>query len=324
MTDESTMKCSVVVITFNRAGDLPRSVRSLYAQTHRPLEIVLVDDASTDSTPEAMSELAEKAPDGVAVIVRRRETNGGIGPARNTGIEAASGDIIAFTDDDCVAEPTWAAELAKGFSSDQIGAVGGAIVEPPERSWAQRAAEGINFLGTKERSVRALNGCNMAYRATFLDAHPFDPKADYGDDLDRCFDVAGNGLVVWFTPRARVVHHHRRSIRAFLRQQFRRGKGSVWVRRKHRSGLWPRKNWVTLLAVLSGIALPVFRNPPALAAFAGAQALFLLMIFLLDAARGKGAADTLSTLPLVAAGYVVELLGGIVGLLAGRPGGRTS
>jgi glycosyltransferase involved in cell wall biosynthesis len=91
------MKISVVVPAYNAAHFLPRSLGSVFAQTLKPDEVIVVDDGSTDNTSAVAAELG-------ATVVHR--TNGGISAARNTGIRSASGDWIALLDaDDC-----WAPE----------------------------------------------------------------------------------------------------------------------------------------------------------------------------------------------------------------------
>ncbi len=309
---------SLVVITRNRAEEMAAHAASLFAQTHRPLEIVFVDDASTDGTPAALASLAASAPAGVAVRLVRNERNLGIGGARNAGIRVARGDVIAFTDDDCEAEPTWLAALASTFDlAPEIAVAGGRVKEPPSPSLVQKAAEGLYFLGIEERDVPAVIGCNMAYRGDFLRAHPFDEESHYGDDLDRCFSARALGFRVRYNPRAAVTHHHRRSLRSFLGQQYRRGKGSVWVRRKHRRGLWPRKNWVALLALASLPAAALLPAPFATAVPAAAFALFALQVLALDLTRGRTAGTSVRMLPLSLVGYSVELAGAVVALLRG-------
>jgi GT2 family glycosyltransferase len=313
-----SLSVSVVLITYNRAGDLERCIAALFAQTHRPLEIVVVDDCSPDATPQVLLDLAQRAPPDVTFKVERHAGNAGIGQARNTGIRAGTGEIVAFIDDDCVADPGWVAGLVACFAEPAVAIAGGAIVEPPDRTWAQRAAEGINFLGTRAGEIPAVNGCNMAFRAGFLAEHPFDPSVRYGaDELDLCFAAARHGRKVWFTPDARVTHYHRRTVRAFLSQQFKRGRGSVWVRRKHGRGLWPRKNWVIVALVLSAVAAAVLRTRLAKGVCLGALALFLLQILALDRSRGRSLGASLLTLPLVALGYLAEFLGALSALLRG-------
>lgn len=103
----STPRVSVVIPTRNRAGLVPAAVRTALAQSHRDLEVIVVDDASDDDTPAVLAALA--AADGRVRAVRR-ETRGGAPRARNAGVRAARGRVIAFLDDDCVWDET---KLAK-------------------------------------------------------------------------------------------------------------------------------------------------------------------------------------------------------------------
>ncbi|BAU48069.1 glycosyl transferase [Sulfurifustis variabilis] len=91
---------SVVIPTFNRAGLLPRVIRSVQAQTHPRLEIIVVDDGSTDNTQEIVDAIGDRR-----VRYVRHETNKGPSAARNTGIRAALGGFIAFLDSDVEWEP---------------------------------------------------------------------------------------------------------------------------------------------------------------------------------------------------------------------------
>lgn len=86
-------KVSVIVPTYNRAQYLPRALNSVLAQTYRDYEVIVVDDGSTDETPQAM-----KPFEGRVTYVRQK--NGGSASARNRGIEEAKGEYIAFLDSD--------------------------------------------------------------------------------------------------------------------------------------------------------------------------------------------------------------------------------
>ncbi len=97
------MKISVVIPVRNRPHSLPRAVESALGQTNSPDEIIIVDDGSTDSTPEVGQQLAR---DERKVMFLRLENNGGAPIARNTGAAAASGELLAFLDSDDVWKPT--------------------------------------------------------------------------------------------------------------------------------------------------------------------------------------------------------------------------
>src|SRR5438105_3695305 len=93
---------SVVVPTFNRAYCLSQAVDSALSQTHRDVEVIVVDDASRDATPELMRERYGNEP---RVRYYRLPSNGGVARARNTALEKATGDFIAFLDSDDVWKP---------------------------------------------------------------------------------------------------------------------------------------------------------------------------------------------------------------------------
>lgn len=314
---------TIVVITYERGPAVTRCIRGLFEQTHRPLEVVVVDDGSTDGTASAVGDVVATAPADVPVRLCRHDANRGVGAARNTGIDAARGTYVAFTDDDAEPDPTWIERLVGRLEEDdRIAVAGGSIHDPEAATWAQQAACGMHFLRDDAGPVRSIVGGNMVFRATFLADHRFDPGCRYGaDELDLCFTAGRLGHTVWFDPAAVVVHHHRRTVGGYLRQQWKRGQGSVWVRAKHRRGLWPRKHWVTLVMLLSPVAFAFL--PPVWAALlcVTTVGLFLVQTLALDLSRRKPLAQALHTLPLVALGYLFEFAGALRGVLRFRGGG---
>jgi hypothetical protein len=118
------LSVSVVIATRNRAEMLKRALRSLSRQTRLPDEVVIVDNASTDAT----ADVALSFRDGLNLKLVR-EDQVGIPHARNAGLRHALGDILAFIDDDCEAEPDWLAEMEKPFLKDpHVGSVGGNLI----------------------------------------------------------------------------------------------------------------------------------------------------------------------------------------------------
>jgi Glycosyl transferase family 2 len=112
----ATTRVSVVITTFNRASVLPRAVLSVLDQEGIDLELIVVDDGSTDETAALLSRLEDPR----LVVLRR--PNGGLGAARNTGLARASGAWVAFLDDDDVALPGWLAALSS-MTDPAAGAV---------------------------------------------------------------------------------------------------------------------------------------------------------------------------------------------------------
>ncbi len=106
-------KISIVVPVYNTAAYLPACIESLIGQTHRDLELIFVDDGSTDASGAILDAYAAKDPR-IRVL---RQANAGVSAARNAGIDAATGDYIGFVDSDDFAEPTYCETLLAAFDA---------------------------------------------------------------------------------------------------------------------------------------------------------------------------------------------------------------
>ncbi len=118
---------SVVVPTFRRATQLARCIDALAAQRSPSFEIIVVDDGSADGTTQSVLRDARHVAAGLRALTHAE--NRGPAAARNTGLAAARGEIVAFTDDDCEPEPSWLAELVRALeraTPDVVG-VGGRV-----------------------------------------------------------------------------------------------------------------------------------------------------------------------------------------------------
>ena len=111
---------SVIVPVYNRKETLERCVQSLRGQTYPDLEIILVDDGSTDGSGALCNALARED---VRIRVIHKE-NGGVSSARNAGIEMAKGEYLMFTDSDDYAEAQMAEKLLEGIGEDDIAICG--------------------------------------------------------------------------------------------------------------------------------------------------------------------------------------------------------
>ena len=120
---EKSLSISVVIVTLNRVESLRDTLLSLVRQERQPDEVIVVDNGSTDNTKEVVLDFRDKLN-----IKYVYEEQRGIPHARNTGIRNATKDIIAFVDDDCVADRSWLKYLEIPFIKDpHIGAVGGEV-----------------------------------------------------------------------------------------------------------------------------------------------------------------------------------------------------
>lgn len=168
-----TYACSVVICAYTekRWRDLVAAVESLRRQTVCPTEVIVVIDHNPTLLTRAQSELRD------VVVVENQEEHG-LSGARNSGLAVATGEIIAFLDDDAVAEPTWLEELTRGYADARVIGVGGASLPiwldreptwfPEEFHWVV----GCSYRGlpVTTATVRNLIGCNMSFRKEVFDA----------------------------------------------------------------------------------------------------------------------------------------------------------
>jgi GT2 family glycosyltransferase len=174
-----------------------------------------------------------------------RAPSGGAVAARNAGIEAGGGEIVAFTDADCAVSTVWLRELAKAFAAETVGAVAGAIVPYPpatetERYAARRLSHSqLRPLSHPERPFAMAP--NLAFRrAAFAQIGMFDPIFPGGgwEDADVCWRLARSSTFsLGYAPRAVVFHRYRSTSRAFLVQHYRYGFGLGVLLEKYRDEL---------------------------------------------------------------------------------------
>jgi len=275
---------SVVVCSRNGAGGVHRCLVALRNQTIIPhLELIVVDDGSTDDT----SDVARA--DGATVI--RHDRSRGVSAARNTGIRVADAPVVAFLDDDCEPDPTWAEKLLAAYEHDAVLAVGGplSVREPigtllnylarnnpldpqeadlersgriPYRFWLYIRRQWDPVRRTGLRKVYSFPSANMSVRRHALIAvGGFDERIRFGsedEDLCRRLLRAFPECCLIFEPDAQAVHHFRRSIRDTLRRSRAYGRGSALMYRK-----WPGVRLTFFpfpVAVLAVVALS-FRYP---------------------------------------------------------------
>ena len=165
--------------------------------------------------------------------------------ARNRGIAESRGEIVAFTDPDCVVSSTWLRQLVEPFADREVGAVAGAILPYPPRTPAERYMARRRS-HTQERPMT--HGArpfamtpNLAFRRDVFDGiGVFDTRFPGGgwEDADLCwrFNETPTRRLV-YAPRAAVFHRYRATTRAFLVQQYRYGYGLGVLTRKYRQEL---------------------------------------------------------------------------------------
>ena len=209
-------RISVVVCSYNGAETIDETLTALDKLDYSNYEVIVVDDGSTDATGSIARQ------HGVRLI---QTANEGLSNARNIGMEAATGEIVAYIDDDAYPDRDWLRFLAATFlTTDHVG-IGGPNLAPRGDGFiadaVAHAPGGPVHVLLSDDIAEHIPGCNMAYRVGRLrEIGGFDPRFKVaGDDVDICWRLQERGWILGFSPAGMVWHHRRRSIRAFWDQQ---------------------------------------------------------------------------------------------------------
>jgi len=251
------LSVSVVIPVYNGAATLPAGLRALQRQTHPPDEVIVVDDGSTDGSADIARGLA--TPHGSAVRVIS-QPNAGPAAARNRGATAARGDILLFTDADCVPAPDWVQCMVAAFADpDVVGAKGVyrtrqrelvarfVQAEYEDRYDRMRPLKAIDFVDTYSAGYR---------RDVFLASGGFDtcfPTASV-EDQEFSFRLAEAGRRLVFVPDAQVFHTHDRTLGEYIRRKFWIGYWKVRVMREHPGKLVRDSHTPQVLKLQMGLA----------------------------------------------------------------------
>lgn len=236
-------RISVIVCTRNGSATLDACLASLTLLDYPNYEVLVIDDGSTHDIQSITQRHTR--------IRYHRQKAAGLSVARNTGAQLATGSILAYTDDDCIAEPDWLTHLVGGFDEESCSAVGGPNIPPTPRNRTEAiiaAAPGapVHVL-LDDTEAEHLPGCNLAIRKSALQAiGGFRPSYHAaGDDVDICWRLREAGGRLRFVPGAMVWHHRRYQTRAYLRQQAGYGTAEALLMRDHpqRFGLLGGARW---------------------------------------------------------------------------------
>lgn len=224
-------KVSVIVCAYNAERTMDRCLASLEKLNYPNYEVIVVNDGSTDAT--------RKICEGYDYIRLISQENQGLSGARNVGLRASTGDIIAYTDSDCMPDPDWLTYLVACFQSSDFAAVGGPNLPPPDDSLVASCVAVSPGAPTHvlldDEVAEHIPGCNMAFRREALEAiSGFDPIfRAAGDDVDLCWRLQNKGHKIGFSPAAVVWHFRRNTLRDYLKQQRGYGKAEALLYFKH-------------------------------------------------------------------------------------------
>lgn len=223
------MRASIIIPAYNAEKTLGTCLRACLSQDYSDLEVFVIDDGSTDGTATSA-----RSVEGVTV---HSQTNRGPAAARNAGARLATGDVLLYTDADCIPRADWVSCLVKTFDEGVV-AVGGTydIANPSSRLARVVQAEIAGRHLKLQREVDFLGSFNVAYlRGPFEAVGGFDEtyRQASGEDNDLAYRLHELSGKLLYNPNAVVAHYHPERLLLYLRTQARHGFWRMKLYRDH-------------------------------------------------------------------------------------------
>jgi cellulose synthase/poly-beta-1,6-N-acetylglucosamine synthase-like glycosyltransferase len=253
---------SIIVPVRNGESTIEPLLESLQKLNYdkNKLEVIVVDGNSTDKTRE----IVKKYP--VKLIIERKD---GLNAARNAGIKNSNGEIVAFTDCDCIVSSDWVRKIVENFKDSRVSCVGGSAKGCDNNGFVSQYADNsivplMPFFKKREElsMIRPFlhhpAGCNMAFRRkAFKEAGRFDESIQYGfDDVEFAERVCKAGYKMVLDPNVLVWHKHRSTLKEFLKQNFNYGRGSgVLLKRKGAKNVVSTWSFLGLVGFISWLLI---------------------------------------------------------------------
>jgi mycofactocin system glycosyltransferase len=227
---------TVIIPVRNRPQEIAACLQSLSRLDYpkEKIEIIVIDDASDDNTPDVVS----KFPVYLIPLKERRQASF----CRNLAAQRAQGEILAFLDSDCVADPLWLRELILAFSDSSNGAVGGTVDSYYNKKGLdcyEKVKSSLNMGSWFKSSHEAnhffyLPSCNLlARKALFLQLKGFREDMHVGEDVDFCWRLQDQGRRIEYRPVGTVYHKHRNTMRHFCARRFDYGTSEPLLQKFH-------------------------------------------------------------------------------------------
>ena len=222
---------SVVIPSYKPGAMIFDVLESVMAQQVAvPLDVVVADSSPEDPTEAIQA----RYPDVRVVHLKRRTL---AGRARTLGAQHAKGDIVFFTDTDCIVDPHWI-EGHLEFHRQGYRVVGGGIRNGTPRNLVGTVEYLLEFneftAYTRPREVRAVPSCNLSVEREIFDKVGYFPDFLKGEDTLFCENIILSGEKIFFRPDAAITHRNRTSFRHYIKNQIALGEGAVEIRRRAR------------------------------------------------------------------------------------------
>ncbi len=230
------LSVSVVIPAYNCEGTIKKTLQSVFAQTYPSINVIVVDDGSTDKTAQIIQSF-----NGVTYFYQK---NAGPAAARNHGAKESKDEIVFFTDSDCVPAQDWIEKGVKPFQEERVVVVAGSYGIVNEENILARCIHkeilyrhhhlmprypkvfGSYNFGVRKKVFEEVGGFNESYRYAS------------GEDNDLSYKILEAGYKIYFEKEALVNHFHPTHIIKYLQEQYRHGFWRVKMYADHPSMGW--------------------------------------------------------------------------------------
>ena len=232
------MKISVIIPVYNEEKHIEECIQSILKNERTPDEILVADGGSSDHTIDIVSQYPS------IILLNNLERTAAAG--RNVALSRSTGDIIAFTDGDCIARRNWLYEIERAFRTQPIDGLGGKVETAPfenkyEEYWGTLAWKKIMNFGNESYIVskRTLNDAfvtaNCAYRRDLLEQlNGFDTWfGNHAEDVDLCWRALKRGANLLYEPAAVIEAHSVTTIKGIRQKSFRNGVSSSKLQKRY-------------------------------------------------------------------------------------------
>lgn len=247
---------SIIIPVKNEAALLNACLDSI-SNLHYPkekIEVIVADGMSTDTTADVAKQ------HGAKVVLNQKQT---VSPGRNIAFNQAVGELIAFTDADCLVDKNWIRNSLKYFKDTKIACVGGPNLTPHDEEDFGKAvgfvfnqkilsAGSTHARELKEiKAVKSIPGCNAIYKKTALDnVMPIDESLLTCDDTELNRRLIDKGYTLLYTPDVFVWHYRRPNPRRLFKQMYRYAIGRLQVGKRD-------KRMINFIHIMAGLTLPI-------------------------------------------------------------------
>ncbi|MBU1269030.1 MAG: glycosyltransferase [Nanoarchaeota archaeon] len=228
---------SIIIPTHNRSHDLKMCINNILKQKiNEELELIIVDDGSTDQTKKIVMSLCKKHKH----LKYLRQDNKGPAAARNLGAKIAKGDIICFTDDDCIPDKDWIKSVLRAHKKNRTVQVIGGLTRVDKNNRTGFITQHLTNSSIKQRfeekeRVIYFPTSNISLKKKVLEQFTFDEKFPFpgGEDLEFGWRLQKNKIKMLYDESIIVTHNLNPSLKSFLKRNYHYGIGNMLVKKMY-------------------------------------------------------------------------------------------